>query len=276
MIKSEFTQSAPLAPPHYELLAHPLIHHPDEPPTLVNCLDILANTTDLVDLIGFINIDSDSERGGLSAEAAAGFYWLTHMLKYTLRYISSALNDLQANQDQHHEQLKQSAFIRALQAPDNTSKEQFNTALKAHLGISYNDIDVFICLLGFSLSDVEPLDHSDNTESADTSAAEHITPTITELPEEPETDLSTLVDKLFPQLFQLSDDLEKLLSAYYFSQQAIFALLSEGQQISEKELGGLIATEAWMNEEADIIQKKLDNIISWVLKHKPPSSDQAD
>ena len=157
MIKREFTQLAPLAPPHYERLAHPLVHHPDESPTLVNCLDILANTADLVDLIGFINIDSDNERGGLSAEAAAGFYWLTHMLKYTLRYISSALNDLQTNQDQHYEQLKQSAFIRALQAPDETSKEQFDRTLKSCLGISYNDVDAFIRLLEFNLKMVSPL-----------------------------------------------------------------------------------------------------------------------
>jgi len=273
MIKREFTQSAPLAPPHYELLAHPLVHHPDEPPTLVNCLDILANTADLVDLIGFINIDSDNERGGLSAEAAAGFYWLTHMLKYTLRYISSALNDLQANQDQHQEQLKQSVFIRALQAPDDTSKAQFDSALKACLGISYNDVDAFIRLLEFSPNDGEPVDDNDNTEIADTSAAEHINSIVTELPEEPEKSLSALVSKLFPQLHQLSDDLENLVSSYYFSQQAIHALLLEGQEISKKELGGLIATEAWINKEASTTQKKLDGIISWILKHKPPSND---
>ena len=271
MIKREFTQSAPLAPPHYELLAHPLVHHPDEPPTLVNCLDILANTADLVDLMGFINIDSDNERGGLSAEAAAGFYWLTHMLKYTLRYISSALNDLQASQDQHHEQLKQSDFVRALKAPDSTNKEQFDSALKACLGISYNDVDTFIRLLEFSPNDGGSDDDSDNTK-----AAGHINPTAAELPEEPEIVPSALVNKLFPQLHQLSDDLEKLLSSYYFSQQTIHALLLEGQEISKKELGGLIATEAWMNKEASTIQEKLDDLIRWILKHKSPSSGQAD
>ena len=267
MIKREFTQSAPLAPPHYELLAHPLVHHPDEPPTLVNCQDILANTADLVDLMGFINIDSDNERGGLSAEAAAGFYWLTHMLKYTLRYISSALNDLQANQDQHHEQLKQSAFAHALQAPDGASKAQLGNALKACLGISYSDIDTFIRLLEFSPKDGEP---------ADTSTTELKPPTVTELSEESGKDLSKFVNELFPQLHQLSDDFEKLLSSYYFSQQAIHALMPEGQEISKKELGGLIATEAWMNKEASTTQKKLDDIISWILKHKLRSSGQAD
>ena len=52
-------------------------------------------------------------------------------------------------------------------------------------------------------------------------------------------------------------------------------MLAEGQEISKKELGGLVATETWMNEEASTTQKKLDGIISWVLKHKPPTSDQA-
>ena len=74
----------------------------------------------------------------------------------------------------------------------------------------------------------------------------------------------------------LSDDLEKLLSSYYFSQQAIHALLSEGQEISKKELGGLIATEACMNKEASTTQKNLDDIISWALKHRPHSSGQTN
>ena len=268
MTKRDSTQSAPLAPPHYELLAHPLIHHPDEPPTMVNCLDILANTVDLVDLIGFINIDSDSERGGLSAEAAAGFYWLTHMLKYTLRYISSALNDLQASEDQQYKQLKQSAFIRALQTPDRISKEELYSSLEACLGISRNDINNFIRLLGSCSSDDNPVEDCDNAEAADTSAAELKVPTVIDLAEESGKGLSAFVDEIFPQLFQISDDLEKLLASYYFNQQAILTLLSEGQQISEKELGGLIATETWMNNEADITQKKLDGIISWVLKNR--------
>ena len=93
-------------------------------------------------------------------------------------------------------------------------------------------------------------------------------PSVTDLSELAEQDLAAFVNQLFPQLFQLSDDLEKLLASYYFTQQAIHALLSEGQTISDKELGGLIATEAWMNEEAETTQKKLDGIISWTLKIK--------
>ena len=263
MTKIDSTTSPPCAPPHYELLAHPLIHHPNESPTFVNCRDILDNTADLVDLFGFINIDSDNERGGLSAEAAAGLYWLMHMLKYTLRYISRTLGDLRADQDKQYEQLKQSAFIRTLKTANGTSKEQGNSALETCLSINRSDIDDFIRLLDSRPKDGEP---------ADTSATELKPPTVTELSEKSGKDLSKFVNELFPQLHQLSDDFEKLLSSYYFSQQAIHALMSEGQEISKKELDGLIATEAWMNKEACTTQKKLDDIISWALKHRPPSS----
>ena len=146
MTDRNFTQSAPLAPPHYELLAHPLVHFP-ESPSLVNCQDILDNTADLVDLFGHITVDADSKSGGLSAEAAAGFYWLIHMLKHTLRYISLTLNDLRAIQRQRREQLKHSVFIRALQASDEASQDRLDRALEACLSVSRSDIDAFIRLL---------------------------------------------------------------------------------------------------------------------------------
>ena len=93
-------------------------------------------------------------------------------------------------------------------------------------------------------------------------------PCVNDLSELAEQDLAAFVNLLFPQLSQLSDDLEKLLASYYFSQQAVHALLSEGQEMSDKELTGLIATEAWMNDEAENTQKKLDDIISWTLNIK--------
>ena len=103
---------------------------------------------------------------------------------------------------------------------------------------------------------------------SETSSTSPKKPCVTDLSELTLQDLAAFVNLLFPQLFQLSDDLEKLLASYYFSQQAIHALLSEGQALSDKELGGLIATEAWMNREAETTQKKLDDIISWTLKIK--------
>ncbi|WP_101759911.1 hypothetical protein [Oceanicoccus sp. KOV_DT_Chl] len=158
MTAQNFTQSAPLAPPHHELLVHPLVHFP-ESPTLLDCQDILANSADLVDLFGHIIVNDDSNSGGLSAEAAAGFYWLIHMLKHTLRYVSLTLSDLRASQKQHQEQLKQSILFRALQSPDKTSQDQLDKALEACLGISRTDINAFIHLLEVdapSRSDDEP------------------------------------------------------------------------------------------------------------------------
>ncbi len=108
--------------------------------------------------------------------------------------------------------------------------------------------------------------------ATETSTTGLIMPCVADLSEGTEKDLSVFINELFPLLFQLSDDLEKLLASYCFNQQAIHALLSEGEQVSDKELCGLAAIETWMNREADNIQKRLDDVISWSLKNKSAES----
>ncbi|MBL4826714.1 MAG: hypothetical protein JKY66_03210 [Spongiibacteraceae bacterium] len=146
MNTDNITQSAPLAPPHYDLLAHPLVHCP-ESPSYIGCLDILRHAADLLELFEHINIDDESEQGGLSADAAVAFFWLTHMLKNTLHYVSQTLDDLKTNRDQYHEQLRQSPFFQALQVPDADGKECRDSALEACLAIHRSDINAFIRLI---------------------------------------------------------------------------------------------------------------------------------
>lgn len=140
------SQSTPTMPTHYEVLRHPLVHHP-ESSSYVNCRDILHNSTYLLDLLGSIELDSKSQSGGLSEDGANAFFWLTHMLRTTLRYVSLTLKDLEQGELQQVEALKRCAFVRALHDSDEVYQKNLFSALAACLGVSGGDIEEFMGLL---------------------------------------------------------------------------------------------------------------------------------
>lgn len=60
MNKDNSSQLTPTLPAHYQLLSHPLVHEPCSP-SHIGCMDILYNSTYLLDLIGSIDVDSQGE-----------------------------------------------------------------------------------------------------------------------------------------------------------------------------------------------------------------------
>ena len=145
MIAQDSTQSAPLAPPHYELLSHPLVHYPDSP-SYIGCLDILHNAAHLLELFRQLNLDETSNHGGISTKAAEAFYWLASMLGDTLYYVSNTLEDVWKKRETQlkAQQPQQSVFLKALQEPASSDKSQVYGVIAACLGISCADIEAFI------------------------------------------------------------------------------------------------------------------------------------
>lgn len=145
MTDRDSTQSAPLAPPHYELLSHPLVHAPHSP-CYVSCLDTLHNAACLLDLFGHLELDDDSDRGGLSTNAAEAFFWLAKMLRDTLFYVSKNLEDTGGSGEVHHveERLQQSMFLKAMQVPIGASQSHIYDTMASCLGISRADVEEFI------------------------------------------------------------------------------------------------------------------------------------
>ena len=140
------SQSTPTMPAHYQLLSHPLVHHP-ESPSYVSCRDILHNSTYLLDLPGSIELEGKSEAGGLSKAGANAFFWLNQMLGNTLPYVSLTLKDLQTSELSQTQTLKDCAFVQALHDSDQAYQKNLFGALAACLGISGADIEEFIELL---------------------------------------------------------------------------------------------------------------------------------
>ena len=147
MIERDSTQSAPLAPPHYELLSHPLVHYPDSP-SYIGCLDILHNAAHLLELFQQINLDETSNHGGISTDGAEAFSWLASMLGDTLYYVSNTLEDAWKKREAQltAQQPQQSAFLKALQEPANSDKAHIYGIIASCLGITHADIEAFIAM----------------------------------------------------------------------------------------------------------------------------------
>lgn len=148
MIDRDSTQSAATAPPHYELLSHPLVHYPDSP-SYLGCLDILHNATHMLDLLQHLNLDDISSPGGMSSDAAGAFYWLTRMQRDTLRYVRHILQEAWAERDAENlgDKLQQSVFFKALQEPAGSDKPHIYSVVASCLNIQYADIETFIATI---------------------------------------------------------------------------------------------------------------------------------
>ncbi|TQV78017.1 hypothetical protein FKG94_13095 [Exilibacterium tricleocarpae] len=147
MTNRDSTQSAPLAPPHYELLSHPLVHYPYSP-SYIGCLDILHNAAHLLDLFQQLNLDETSDHGGMSTNAAEAFFWLANMLEDTLYYVGNTLEDAWKSRETQlkEQQLQQSVFVKALQEPTGNDKSYAYGIIASCLGISCADVEAFVTL----------------------------------------------------------------------------------------------------------------------------------
>ena len=156
MIERDSTQSVPLAPPHYQLLSHPLVHNPSSN-IYSDCQDILENAVGLLELFHNIELEENSNRGTLPPNAAGAFYCLIAMLKDTLNYVSQNLDDVwqKSEATQLVKQLRQSVFFKALQETAESDKTRTYSTMALFLGIPRADIEVFFALVEQSKTNSE-------------------------------------------------------------------------------------------------------------------------
>ena len=148
MIERKCNLIAPKAPPHYELLSHPLVHHPDSP-SYLSCLDILHNAAYLLDLLRHLDLDENSNHGGLSADASEAFFWLTKMLEDTLAYVCHHLREAWEERETHPlgGNLWQSAFFEVLQQTASGDTSPIYSIIASCLNISRADVEAFVGMM---------------------------------------------------------------------------------------------------------------------------------
>ena len=114
MIDKDSTQATPQMSPHFKCLSHPLVHDLHSY-SYLECMDVLENTANLLDLFRHLDLDENGEHGGLSTGATCALFWLVKVMEDTLEYVSHNLEDAWWQRETESlKELQQSAIIKAL------------------------------------------------------------------------------------------------------------------------------------------------------------------
>jgi hypothetical protein len=107
----------------------------------INAIDRVRAVTALCDALTL-----DEEHGGLSTDAAFGFYWATVLTRSALSYVSDRLVVLNRESEEKHE--RESAYITALLNSLPTLSQACRERLLNHtayqMDVSRPDVDQFI------------------------------------------------------------------------------------------------------------------------------------
>ena len=152
MTNRDSTQQAPPMSPHYRCLSHPLVHDPHSY-NYLDCLDILENAKNLLDLFQHLDLSKSGEHGGLSPEATTALLCLARMLEDTLSYVGLNLENAwwkrDANEDgkRIQERMQKSVLIKALQTSKKDGQSPIYSHLASCLNITSADVEAFVTIL---------------------------------------------------------------------------------------------------------------------------------
>ena len=99
----------------------------------------------MIALCDFLKLDGDSE-GGLTPEAAFGFYWVSVLTRDTLAYVSDRLLELhrQQREKQQGRAACLSALFMSLPSLGGVNRDRFLNSAAARMDISRSELDRFI------------------------------------------------------------------------------------------------------------------------------------
>ena len=92
------------------------------------------------------HLDLDEEEGGLSPNAAHGYYWLTEMARSALAYASRRLVQLQRQQQDADRQASAclASLCRSLPVLSRDNRECYLDQTAAHIGLTRRAVDRYI------------------------------------------------------------------------------------------------------------------------------------
>ena len=152
MTNRDSTQSEPQVSPHCKNLRHPLVHDPCAY-SYLDCMDILENVTNLLDLFQHVDMEEEGDHGGLSGKAACALFGLAAMLEDTLSYVTLNLENAWWQRDaiedgkRIEERMQKSVLVKALQALKNNGQPQIYSHIASCLNITSADVKAFVTLL---------------------------------------------------------------------------------------------------------------------------------
>ena len=123
-------KSSPLPIPR-----HPFFKRSSKHASFTDCIDAIDRVKSLVELCDYLELDES--RGGLSSNAAFGYYWITVLNRETLTYVSKRLRELDKGRKAKHRQdsTYMSALLKSLHTLGSENRERLlnNTAAQLNL-----------------------------------------------------------------------------------------------------------------------------------------------
>ena len=145
MSDRDSTQATPQVSPHYKNLSHPLVHTPSAY-SYFDCLDVLDNAANLLDLFRHLDVEENGEHGGLSSGATCALFWLASMLEDTLEYVGHNLEDAWRQREELDSMkgLQHSVFLKALQQSTGDERTEICSKIASLLNVTSTDVEAFL------------------------------------------------------------------------------------------------------------------------------------
>ncbi|MES9859796.1 MAG: hypothetical protein ABW157_12890 [Candidatus Thiodiazotropha sp. LLP2] len=130
--------------PNPALPPHPFFETVNDPPNLTDCINAIDITYSVIALCDALKLDDD--KGGMSPDAAFGFYWVTVLTRSALAYVSARLVALDRENKGWCKQTSAylSALSRSLPSIGPEHHEHLLNQLVALLNVTRPEVDQFI------------------------------------------------------------------------------------------------------------------------------------
>ena len=123
---------------------HPFFETAIDQANFTDCINAIDRVRAVISLSDALTLDE--EQGGLSPDAAFGFYWVTELTRSALTYVNERLVAL--NRENEEKQEQESAYLSALfrSLPDlgDECRERLLHLMAVQMGITRSDIEQFI------------------------------------------------------------------------------------------------------------------------------------
>ena len=127
-----------------DLLRHPFFEGVPGQPKVTDCINAIDRARSVMALCDALQLDE--EAGGLSPDAAFGFYWLTVLARNALAYVGSRLIEWDRENQTKHQQASAllSALLDALPAHGDEHRECVLNQAAAQMMLTRPEIDRMI------------------------------------------------------------------------------------------------------------------------------------
>ena len=123
---------------------HPFFQASKDQASFVDCIDAIDHANAVIALCDFLKLDDD--HGGLSSDAAFGYYWITVLTRGTLSYVSDRLMILDRQKREKHKQESAylSALVKSLHSLGRENRERFLNNAAGQMNIKRSALDKFV------------------------------------------------------------------------------------------------------------------------------------